>query len=259
MIRRVLIMPLRDHFRPPMDQLMSWDGVHGGWPMKIVDHLGPRLPGRYVAAPHIHLGSSIEVDVATFDRPGGQEPEPFPGSDEGGGMATATATMTATWAPPKPTLAIMADVPHADEYEVRVYDTRRGRRLVAAVELVSPSNEDRPEHRRAFVTKCAAMLAEGVCVAIVDVVTNRAVNLYGELLAMIGHADPMLGHDPPLISAASCRWMRRGAARVFESWAYPLEIGKELPTLPLWLAPELAVPLDLEASYEGTCKALRIP
>ncbi|MEW4568917.1 DUF4058 family protein [Tautonia sp. JC769] len=249
-------MPLRDHFRPPMDQLMSWDGVHGQWPAMIVLALSARLPKGYLAAPHIHLGSAIEVDVATFDRPEEQS-EPFAGSHEGGGAATAT--MTATWAPPRPTLAIRADVPKADEYEVRVYDTRRGRRLVAAVELVSPSNEDRPEHRRAFVTKCAAMLAEGVCVAIVDVVTTRAVNLYGELLAMIGHADPMLGHDPPVISAASCRWMQRGGARVLESWAYPLELGKDLPILPLWLTPDLAVPLDLEASYEGTCRALRIP
>ena len=30
------------------------------------------------------------------------------------------------------------------------------------------------------------------------------------------------------------------------------------PTLPLWLAGNLSVPLDLEASYEETCKVLRI-
>ncbi|WP_261343941.1 hypothetical protein [Tautonia marina] len=38
--------------------------------------------------------------------------------------------------------------PSPNEYAVLVYDTRSGRRLVAAVELVSPSNKDRPEHRR---------------------------------------------------------------------------------------------------------------
>jgi hypothetical protein len=31
-----------------------------------------------------------------------------------------------------------------------------------------------------------------------------------------------------------------------------------LPTLPLWLADDFAVPLELEASYEDTCRALRI-
>jgi hypothetical protein len=31
-----------------------------------------------------------------------------------------------------------------------------------------------------------------------------------------------------------------------------------LPTLPLWLADDLAVPLELEASDEVTCRVLRI-
>ena len=40
-------------------------------------------------------------------------------------------------------------------------------------------------------------------------------------------------------------------------WFNPLEIGKPLPTLPLWIADDLAVPLDLEQSYEETCRVLR--
>ena len=31
-----------------------------------------------------------------------------------------------------------------------------------------------------------------------------------------------------------------------------------LPCLPLWLTEDLAVPLDLEASYEQTCRDLRV-
>jgi hypothetical protein len=41
--------------------------------------------------------------------------------------------------------------------------------------------------------------------------------------------------------------------------ASPLSLGKALPTLPLWLTSQLAVPLELEASYEQTCRDLRIP
>ena len=48
-----------------------------------------------------------------------------------------------------------------DEYEVRVYDRKYRRRLVAAIELVSPANKDRPDKRRAFVGKCAALLRKG--------------------------------------------------------------------------------------------------
>jgi len=51
---------------------------------------------------------------------------------------------TASWAPPKPTFAMATELPDLDAYEVRVYDTREGRRLVAAVEIVSPANPDFP-------------------------------------------------------------------------------------------------------------------
>ncbi len=43
-----------------------------------------------------------------------------------------------------------------------------------------------------------------------------------------------------------------------ETWLRPLRIGQPLPTLPLWRADNLSVPLELEASYEETCKVLRI-
>jgi hypothetical protein len=45
------------------------------------------------------------------------------------------------------------------EYEVLVYDVTLGRRLVAAVEIVSPANKDRSENRRSFVYKCESLCA----------------------------------------------------------------------------------------------------
>jgi hypothetical protein len=61
-------MPLRDLFRPPLANRRSWDEVHGGWPMMIVAGLSRRLPPEYFAAPLVHLGTSFEIDVATFER-----------------------------------------------------------------------------------------------------------------------------------------------------------------------------------------------
>jgi hypothetical protein len=43
------------------------------------------------------------------------------------------------------------------------------------------------------------------------------------------------------------------------SWTHALEIGKPLPTLPLWLADNFALPLERESTYEETCRDLRIP
>ena len=182
-------MPLRDHFHPPFSEVSSWEEIHGGWPMVIVQQLGKLLPPQYTAGPRVHLGSEVEIDVAAF------ESEPAAGtlglySEEG------TAVVTA-WAPAKPTLAVETELSDFDEYEVRVYDTRRGRRLVAAIELVSPANKDRPEHRSQFTSKCAALLRQGVSLVLVDVVTSRNVNLYADLLELIGRWDPSLGERGP--------------------------------------------------------------
>ena len=254
-------MPLRDHFRPPLDDQRSWDGLHGAWPAVIVMDLNRRLPPQYVAEPRVHLGSSFEIDVAASET---EEPASL-----GSGTAAAaggSGTATAVWTAPEPTLAVATDLPGQDEYEVRVYDTKRRRRLVAAVEIVSPSNKDRPEHRRSFVAKCAALLQQGVSIGVVDLVTTRQFNLYGDLLDLIGQPDPSLSPEAPPLYAAACRWRRRHAGEMsnggppwrLETWAPALTLGRPLPTLPLWLASNLAVPLELEASYEETCRILRI-
>jgi hypothetical protein len=218
----------------------------------IVIGLNRKLPRRYVAEPQVHLGSAIEIDVATYEEGGADSPSAREREDNGG-------VATSTWAPPKPTLAVATDLPDVDEYEVRVYDTESGRRLVATVEIVSPANKDRPEHRRAFVAKCAALLQNQVCVAIVDLVTTRGSNLYGDLLELLGQTDPALADGPPPLYTAACRWIRKERGWLLETWAHSLALGQPLPTLPLWVAEDLAIPLELEASYEETCRILRIP
>jgi hypothetical protein len=244
-------MPLRDHFRPPLDDSRSWDELHGAWPTVIVMELNRKLPPRYVAAPRVHLGPHAKIDVTTYDSDVPDSASAATGVAEG-------SVATAVWAPPRPTLDVAVERLDQDEYEVRVYDTQRHRRLVAAVEIVSPANKDRPEHRRAFVAKCAALVQQDVSVALVDLVTTRKFNLYIDLLELIGQSDPSILPGPPAVYAAACRWAREGDAWHFRAWTHSLAIGQPLPTLPLWLADNLAVPLELEATYEETCAILRI-
>ena len=206
-------MPLRDHFRPPVSLQATWDALHGMWPAEIVRQLRQRLPQGYVAAPTVHPGSQVEVDVAAHDY---------------------------------------------DEYSVRIYDAERGRQLVATIELVSPGNKDRPEKRNAFVGKCAALLQKGVAVSIVDVVTPRHFNLYAELLQFVGQSDPSLGEPLPHLYAVSCRWRAQDKRMLLQTWSHTLPLGQPLPTLPLWLTGQLAVPLDLEQTYEQVCHDLWI-
>ena len=243
-------MPLRDHFRPPVYPRRTWEGFHGQWPAMMLQRLVPVLPEGYAAEPRVHLGKFFEIDVAGYGEDGAA-----PDQADGGPGGVATAP----WVAPQPTTTIDVELGEQYEYEVLVYDAETGRELVAAVELVSPANKDRPEHRTAFVAKCAALLQKGVCVSIVDIVTVRRFNLYAELLALIDRADPALGAEPPATYAVTCRTRTTGRRSRLDAWAYPLDVGRPLPTLPLWLAEDVVVPLDLEASYEDTCRVLRVP
>jgi hypothetical protein len=243
-------MPLRDHFRPPVSQRASWEGLHGQWPAMIVHHLDRVLPEGYMAEPRVHLGPYLEIDVTALER--AQPRTGTAAAGDRGGVATAA------WSAAQPLLDAGADWPDQYEYEMLIFDQERDERLVAAVELVSPANKYRPESRRAFVTRCAALLRQGVAIALVDLVTVRRYNLYAELLEWIGQHDPALGEEPTTTYAASLRFQKPAHRTRLQTWPYPLVVGQPLPTLPLWLAADRGVPLDLEASYEDACRLLRI-
>lgn len=242
-------MPLRDHFRSPLDDVRSWDGVHGMWPAMIVQHLVKLLPEEYFAEPQVHLGTLFEVDIGTFRE---QSDTSRVSDSDTGNLAVAA------YAPPQPTLTLEPRLPNQDVYEVRIYDSRRKRRLVAAIELVSPSNKDRPESRNTFISKVATLLQHGISVSIVDIVSTLDFNLYADLLGFVHGDDPALGNEPPPTYAATARTRFEGKRRLMDMWYHPLPIGQVLPTLPIWLERDLAISLDLEASYEETCRILRI-
>lgn len=227
-------MPLLDHFRPPIVTKGSWEGFHGGWPMTMVMDLCKSLPEQYLAEPRVHLGKNF------------------------GSNASASGTATATWAPPEPTLALELDPTEIYEYEVLIFDQQRGRELVAAIELVSPANKDRPEARQAFVSKCAALLQKKICVSIVDLVTVKHFNLYCDVLDVFCQTDPAFAPTPPATYAVTCRSHSLAMRSRFESWAYPMVVGERLPVLPIWLDNDHAISLDLEISYQQTCSALRL-
>jgi hypothetical protein len=244
-------MPLRDHFHPPVSKRSSWEGFHGLWPGLMVQELAPKLPDGFVAEPRVHLGSYYEIDVSTFEQQ--EELESTFGSarESSGGIATVTQ------APPAPTLTFDAEFPEQYAYEVLIFDLERERRLVAAVEIVSPANKDRPEGRQLFVAKCFNLLRKDVCVSIVDLVIIRQFNLYAELLALLERSDPAFSPPPPAY-VVTCRKRQVGRQTKLDTWSRALAVGQALPVLPVWLSETLTVSLDLEASYEEACRVLRI-
>ena len=241
-------MPLRDHFRPPVSKRASWEGFHAMWPASIVRQLRSQLPPGYVAEPRVHLGTLMEIDV------GALESDSLPRAGEPNSNGAAAAAWTATAA----AVAVETDPPDEYEYEVRIFDAERQRTLVAAIELVSPANKDRPESRQALVAKSAGLLRKGIAVSIVDLVTIRRCNVYALLMELIGHPDRTMSPQEPPIYAASCRWVTKGARARPEAWSHSLVVGERLPTLPLWLREDLVIALDLERGYEQACSDLWI-
>lgn len=129
MLRRGLLMPLLDHFRPPIFNQGSWEGFHGMWPALMVMDLCRSLPEQYTAEPRVQLGKNFEVDVCTFDT---NEERAFVSSSPG---SSNSGVATATWAPPEPTLALDLDLTENYAYEVLIFDQQRGRELVVGTSL----------------------------------------------------------------------------------------------------------------------------
>jgi hypothetical protein len=239
-------MPLLDHFHPPLHGPRRWEGFHHAWATVIAQQLNrDALPPEYFAEPEISLGPEIEIDVATLELTG-------PGN--GGGSPTAL------WSPPRPKLSVKVDFSRLDGYEVRVYRDVGGAELRAAIELVSPANKDRAGSRRTFAAKCAGYLQHGIAVIIVDIVTARAADLHRELFETLGVKGRRAAWRSPtgLYAVAYRPVTVRKAPRV-EVWPESLALGQVLPVMPLWLTPDLCVPVALEESYLTTCRSLRIP
>lgn len=150
---------------------------------------------------------------------------------------------------------VRSDRDEYDNMRVEVLTDEGDPQLAAAIELVSPRNKDREKAREAFATKCAEHLRRGCGVVMVDVVTTRHADMNAEILAALEVETP--DASPTGRAAVSYRSVGREAGRL-QVWPFALEVGKPLPTVPLWLHGEIAVQLDLEASHTAACSDLRI-
>lgn len=234
-------MPLRDHFHPPLSLRKSWEGFHSAWAVMIVTRLNRHtLPTQFECEPKLYHGPRVNVDLPV-DEDEADAPHHIPK------LLPPTAPLTAE--------GVIAD---ADTFEIAVYKQEGGWKLVAAIELVSPANKDRSSHRRAFATKVASYLQQGVSVVAVDIVTERNANLHEDLSNALHLPDALDWASPTGLSAICYRLLRVEGKERLEVWPHALTLGVELPTVPLWLEPKLAVPLELELTYTNTCESLRI-
>jgi hypothetical protein len=239
-------MPLLDHFHPPLSERRHWEAFHSRWASAIADALNQQgLPEHLFAEPTVHIGGQVQVAVATFDEGTSSPPS---GAKAVGTLPPAPAVAEPAWVMP----AVFAD-----SFEVQVINTEGGPKLVAAIELVSPSNKDRPQTRRAFAVKGANYLYQGIPFIVIDVVTSRLANLHNEIMDLMEPGNYRLPADTTLYATAY-RPLRRAGREVIEIWHAPLHVGAPLPSLPLFIGAELSLRIDFEASYLETCQRLRL-
>jgi len=228
-------MSLLDHFRPPLSERRHWHAFHNSWATYLSSRLNALLPAGYFAEANVQYG--IEIDLAAFAEAGAA---PAPGG----------------WASPEPHQSVPVTLAGA-VVEVGIFSRTAGPSLAGAIVLVSPANKDRPGHRDAFISKCASYIQAGVGLIIVDVVTERTADLHPDLLARLGVP---AGEGSPLYAAAY-RPVERDKAATLDVWREPLEVGRPLPTLPLWLRGGLCLPVELQPPTRGraTSNACRRP
>ena len=244
-------MPLLDHFHPPLHPGRHWESFHARWANSIADALNETLlPEEYFAEIQVHIGSRVEVDVATLHE---ADQPPTNAQEQGGGVAVAPAR---AWAPPQAAFMMPAVFP--DSAEVLVYHELGGPNLVAAVELVSPGNKNRADERRGFAAKCVTYLQQGVGLIVIDIVTGRRANLHNELVDLMGF-DRQFRVASEGLYAIAYRPIRRTDAERIDVWPAELSIGGTLPLLPLALNRGICLPLDLEQTYTDACRRSRLP
>ena len=234
-------MPLLDHFHPPLSRTHPSRGFHGAWAAAMARLLNAGvLPPGYYAVPFLDRDGPVEVDVATFRE--------FDPAGRPGGVATLGPG------------------------RARV----GGRRRMAGGRRRAGGGVRRRRRPAADGRGGAGQPAEQGPAAVAGGVRGQVRRLPAARVR-IGRGGR--GHDPPGRpprrpphrprgrggpggaggpSAVSYRAVGRDEEGRLLAWPAALEVGQPLPTVPLWLGADLAVPLDLEASHAAACVDLRI-
>jgi Protein of unknown function (DUF4058) len=226
-------MPLHDWTDRP-----GWEGVHHLWITELLRWVKPRLPASYRAyigsVPTMAVGAPAErPDVHVRQWP--EEPAPEPPKDQNTSEEAA---------PEEPDVEIAVA---AIDPGTALYVESRSR-LVAAVELVSPRNKDRPVARDTYLARYLGYLLQGVHLVLVDV-HRRPLNFsFADRIAQeLQIAQP--ASPPPLAVSYRVGEPAATGGRFLGIWRRPLAVGAPLPPLKLPLTVHLAVIIDLEQTY----------
>jgi hypothetical protein len=228
-------MPLHD-----WTDRFGWDGLHLIWIVQLLHWVKPRLPAGYRA----YVGTVPTVAVGAPDERPDVSVRQWPEQERPPAVADANGPPASDTESPEPDVEVaLASLEPASTMFVE-----RAGLLVAAVELISPRNKDRPMARATYLARYAGYLLQGVNLLLVDVHRRPLAFSFADGIAReLGLKEPEL----PAPLAVSYRVGEPAATggRLLAIWRRALEPGAPLPTLPLALNVQTAVQVDLETTY----------
>jgi hypothetical protein len=237
-------MPLHD-----WTDRAGWEGMHHLWITELLRWVKPRLPAGYRA----YIGSAPLLAV------GAPAERPDVGIREWHAETTTSPEGPAP-APPGDAAQIEPDV----EVAVAAIDpgaalfVERHGRLVAAVELISPRNKDRPVSRTTYLSRYLGYLLEAVHLLLIDVHPRPLAFSFADRIAGELHV-PQPPCPVPLAVSYRVGEPAATGGRLLAIWRRPLTIAAALPAVPLPLTVEVAIPIDLEQTYSRAAADAYLP
>ena len=219
----------------------GWHIVHHCWITELLRWIKQRLPAGYRAFIGTAPGLAVEVpgnpDVGVSNGPprhGSPSAPVDPGSvPEEEYLRPEEEVLVAT--------AITDRVPF-------VFVERKGW-MVAAVEVISPANKERPAERASSVTRYAAYLLNCVNLMVIDLLPRPRNFSFADAIA----AELNLPDQRPLPTPFAISYLIGTQAtdhgRHLGIWRRRLEVGTPLPAISLPLNVREEVQIDLEATY----------
>ena len=233
-------MPLHE-----WSELSGWEGVHLLWMTELLRDVKAKLPAGFRA--YISAGPALAVgaptdrgrsDVAVRSTVAGPTPMPPLGQSDASSPEARPANM-------EPDLEVAVATLDPDP---AVLVESQGR-LVAAIELVSPRNKDRPVSRATYLSRYLGYLIEGANLLLVDVHPRPTGFSFADRIGEELRLENQPSLPPPLAASYRVGEPAASGGRLLAVWRRPLSPGAALPPLPLPLTTAQAVSVDLEQTY----------
>jgi hypothetical protein len=235
-------MPLHDWSEVP-----GWEGVHQIWMVELLYWIKPRLPAGFRAylgtTPTFAIGAPPEdrPDVGVRDWPqdsGPPLPETSPAPPNGESSEEPDEEIAVA--------TLEGDTGLFVEYQGR---------LVAAVELVSPRNKDRPSSCAAYAGVYVGYLLKGVNLLLVDVHRRPLRFSFADRITAELRLEKQPACPAPFAISYRIGEPAPSGGRFLAIWRRALKVGAPLPSIPLALTVHDSVAVDLEQTYARAATA----